>query len=185
MKRVRGYWLDFTIVTLAITAFAMGILHRPVHPASLAVSAAHSGGLAPHEFSNRLDGNTAFSVDVVSSDHSSKTFGGTGTAAFSTRKGDEVTVTGWAVDSVAQAPASAVMLQVGPGERIVAQYGASRPDVARVLGVPTYVNSGFVALIPTTKLRVGRHDLSLLIFDAKTRGYYLEKNRVLLSLRSH
>jgi len=91
-------------------------------------------------------------------------------------------VVGWAVDEAELEPASGVTLAVGRNEKVNAQYGISRPDVAWAYGVRAYVNSGFKALVPTASLRTGRYDLSLRIFDAKTRRYYLEKTGIVLSI---
>lgn len=182
MTRIRRYWLDSAIVVLIFVALFIGITHRASRFISSTVDSETGAMPTSPMLSPYVQRRALFSVDTVAAGPVSKTYGGMGRVMFSARKGDVVSITGWAVDPAAQGPASAVIFQVGRSERINAQYGNIRPDVARVLGVPGYASSGFSALIPTAHLKTGRQDVSLIIVDAKRTGDFVERDQVELHL---
>jgi hypothetical protein len=83
----------------------------------------------------------------------------------------DLTVTGWAVDSVAKQPASKVFLDLD-GKRYPTQYGVARPDVAAVLKEPAYARSGFTATIPGA-IGDGEHQLTIYTVNSEGGSYYV------------
>ena len=62
----------------------------------------------------------------------------------------ELSVGGWAVDSVAGAPAKEVVIATGDRAVATVPIGVNRPDVAAALHAPAAANSGFEAAVTTT-----------------------------------
>jgi hypothetical protein len=93
-------------------------------------------------------------------------------------------VGGWAVDDKADAPGSGVRIYLDNGTPINAQYGISRPDVAKVLRDARLTLSGFEALVPTTGLTQGQHELSFQIVNAAGTGTYALPKRIQFTIRA-
>ncbi len=74
-----------------------------------------------------------------------------------------VRVRGWAVDEMARRPAGGVLVVLDGAQRIRAEYGGNRADVAKALGNANYGASGFSATIDRARLTPGRHSLAIAI----------------------
>ncbi len=85
-------------------------------------------------------------------------------------RSDSVTVTGWAVDSVAKQPASRVYLDLD-GKTYPVQYGIARNDVTIVFKEPAYLHSGFTGTV-TGLLGDRDHHLALKIVNSGKSAYY-------------
>jgi hypothetical protein len=85
---------------------------------------------------------------------------------------ENMTVSGWAVDSPNVQLAAAVWIDID-GKLYQARYGISRPDVAAALKVPAYAPSGFEAMIPASDISSGLHRLTLKIVNHDGSGYYV------------
>ncbi|HEY8599991.1 MAG TPA: hypothetical protein VIL85_16255 [Thermomicrobiales bacterium] len=80
-------------------------------------------------------------------------------------------LTGWAVDSAAASPATAVYILIDNRFTYRVTYGLKRPDVAAELKLPAAVNVGFVAILPEGLLTPGPHTLTVRIIGADRRAY--------------
>lgn len=96
--------------------------------------------------------------------------------------GQSVTIEGWAVDSDAQAPASAVDILVDGDRDIRAAYGVARPDVSGTLGNPAYLRTGFTITIPWYTLSPGAHVLTIRVVSTDNRGYYRQQQRLQIEI---
>ncbi len=86
--------------------------------------------------------------------------------------GQPMVLAGWAVDSRTHLPAAGVTVSVDGSRAIRATYGSPRPDVARALGKPASKKSGYVLIVPASKLRVGPHVLSFKVLNKGNSGYH-------------
>jgi hypothetical protein len=81
-------------------------------------------------------------------------------------------IRGWAADGSVGKRAGGAYVEIG--ERLFkARYGLERPDVARNLGNPELLPTGFEARIPPTTLKKGRCDLKLVILTHDCAAYFL------------
>ena len=83
-----------------------------------------------------------------------------------------LSLSGWAIDRAAGAPARTVYLSIDDRQMLPAEYGDDRPDVAALLGDAAYRRSAFRATIPINVLPVGSHRLRLGILAADGISYY-------------
>ena len=88
-------------------------------------------------------------------------------------RGDQLLVSGWAVDAAGGTTAAAVHLWLDdlPTSSSVL-YGLARSDVAAALGNPEFTACGFNALISTASMPAGMHELALLVLDRAGRCMY-------------
>ncbi len=93
-------------------------------------------------------------------------------------------VGGWAVDDKADAPGSGVRVYLDSSAPTNAQYGISRPDVAKVLHDERLMLSGFEAMIPTAGLAPGQHELTFQVVNAAGTGTYALPKRIQFTIRS-
>lgn len=138
--------------------------------------AKRSGLSATHSFSlltrlSTLSAKTRFSIDAVTI--GKRTLIVTGVQPkIVIAAGTPVSVRGWAVDDGAGAPAKGVNLYVDGTQRIVAEYGIKRDDVAKALHDPNLEASGFNAIVDTSDLGSGSHELTFEILRANGSGVY-------------
>jgi hypothetical protein len=83
----------------------------------------------------------------------------------------DITVSGWAVDTAARQAAGGVEVVVD-GRGFKAEYGMDRVDVSAGLNEPLYRRSGFQFVFPPKTLPPGAHSVSLRIITANLDGYY-------------
>ncbi|WP_413162339.1 hypothetical protein ACL6C3_25495 [Capilliphycus salinus ALCB114379] len=85
-------------------------------------------------------------------------------------KNDQVELRGWAVLPEKQKPADAVYLSYGDENQLIAvgKVNQNRSDVAEVLSVFEYSNSGWFIRVPTTVLPLGNTVLKVWAYDAET-----------------
>lgn len=81
-----------------------------------------------------------------------------------------LSITGWAIDSGADAPAEGVYLEID-GEAYPAFYGVVREGLARRFG-PEFREAGFARTIAGGEIAPGEHELSLLIVGGDGQSYY-------------
>jgi 2-polyprenyl-3-methyl-5-hydroxy-6-metoxy-1,4-benzoquinol methylase len=82
-----------------------------------------------------------------------------------------LTLSGWAVDPLAQRGAAAVILTVDE-HRFLFGGGHPRPDVATHFGVPSYGDAGFTDSILTQTLGLGRHTLRFRVLSFEGTSYF-------------
>jgi hypothetical protein len=80
-------------------------------------------------------------------------------------------VEGWAVDEPAQSTGTGVDVRVD-GALFPSIYGLERQDVGAHFSRPAYLQSGFVAAVPSRGLGRGRHGLALRVAAADGRCAY-------------
>jgi hypothetical protein len=83
----------------------------------------------------------------------------------------DVTITGWAVDMLAKAPARDVDVIVG-GKAFPTFYGLVRQDVSRALNLPRDQYVGFTTRIPRRDLPSGLTKLSIRVVAASSDCFY-------------
>lgn len=98
-------------------------------------------------------------------------------------QGQSLDIDGWAVDTSAMAPASALYVSVDDARDIRVEYGSARPDVAQALESAAYLRSGFRATIPSDALPVGRHTVMLKVVTADGHAYYEPAERLIVDVR--
>jgi hypothetical protein len=169
----------------AVSAFGVsvgfGVLSALVVLAVALRSPVNSG--AP---SNQLESQaaTAFSLDTVRIDGRARTV-----ASEPAPHGVEIAATsvlsfeGWAVDKPALAAAGGTFAQIDDGSRVTCVYGASRPDVAKVLGSDSFEPSGFACNIEPGVVAKGRHSVSIGIVSADRTHFYLERHQLEVTVR--
>jgi hypothetical protein len=95
-----------------------------------------------------------------------------------------LTVSGWAVDPQARAPAAAVILRVDGGrQEFRAEYGSLREDVARHFGIPGYARSGFRSSIALDQIGTGEHRLQISVVSNDGRTSQLSSQTIQLDVR--
>ena len=85
-------------------------------------------------------------------------------------RNDRVELSGWAILPEKQKPADAVYLSYGDENQLIAvgKVNQNRSDVAEVLSVFEYSNSGWFIRVPTTVLPLGNTVLKVWAYDAET-----------------
>jgi hypothetical protein len=81
-----------------------------------------------------------------------------------------ISISGWAIDRQASAPADGVEIVIDQVPQPAA-YGYERTDVAAFYQRPAYLNCGFKAQIPPTALSIGQHTLSIRVISANGKHY--------------
>lgn len=85
--------------------------------------------------------------------------------------GDKVEIAGNYVDAV-NADAAAGVLVLIDGNAYVTIYGGERPDIAKALNNPKYLQSQFYVSIPTAEIGVGQHEVKVRVIASDRSGYY-------------
>jgi hypothetical protein len=83
-----------------------------------------------------------------------------------------VGVTGWAVDDQASAPARTVFIDIDGRPFQEAVYGDDSPAAVSALGSDRYSRCGFDAILDTTVLSVGPHQLTVRVVSSDGRRLY-------------
>ena len=85
---------------------------------------------------------------------------------------DRIAVVGWAIDDQAAAPARTVFIDVDGAAFEQAVYGDDSPQAVAVLGSPSYDRCGFDAILDTTRLSPGAHQLTVRVVSADGTRLY-------------
>lgn len=85
---------------------------------------------------------------------------------------DRVAVVGWAVDDQASAPAKTVFIDVDGAPFQQAVYGDDSPLAVAAMGSTRYASCGFDAILDTTRLAPGPHQLTVRVVSADGRRLY-------------
>jgi hypothetical protein len=83
-----------------------------------------------------------------------------------------VGVVGWAIDPVAGAPARTVFIYVDGQPFQEAVYGDDSPAAVTALGSDRYARCGFDAILDTTGLTTGPHELTVRVVSADGTRLY-------------
>jgi hypothetical protein len=75
--------------------------------------------------------------------------------------GQRLLLEGWAYDSNAKAPGSALIVVVDGTKAFRAQYGMPRPDVSNYFKEASYTQTGYRAVIPFAALSGGPHTIEI------------------------
>jgi hypothetical protein len=86
--------------------------------------------------------------------------------------GGTITITGWAVDTIAGKGAGGVIVVVDDATTFQAAYGIDRPDVAATLKNDAYRQCGFSATVPSVRRSPGGQTISIKMIAADLRSYY-------------
>lgn len=84
--------------------------------------------------------------------------------------GPQITISGWAIDRQASAPADGVEIVID-GVPLPAAYGYQRSDVSAFFQRSVYLETGFKAQIPPSALPLGPHTLAIRVISANTKHY--------------
>ncbi len=88
-------------------------------------------------------------------------------------RGDELLVSGWAIDAKAGTAAGTVRLLLDElPTSILVQYGLARSDVAAAFDNPEFTTCGFNTVISMASMPAGMHELALLVEDRSGRFTY-------------
>ena len=87
------------------------------------------------------------------------------------RSGEDVVVSGWAIDAPAAALAGGVEIVID-GHAFKLPYFLTRADVAAAKRNEAYTDCGFLAVVPRELLPNGSHTVSLRIVSADRKTYY-------------
>jgi hypothetical protein len=85
--------------------------------------------------------------------------------------GETFEIAGNYVDAVNGEAAAGVIVLIDDTPFVTA-YGGPRPDIAKALNNPKYLNSMFYAKIPTHSLGKGFHELKIRVVASDRSGYY-------------
>jgi hypothetical protein len=85
---------------------------------------------------------------------------------------DRVAVVGWAIDDIAAAPAKTVFIDVDGSAFQQAVYGDDSPQAVTELGSAAYDRCGFDAILDTTRLSPGAHQLTVRVVSADGTRLY-------------
>jgi hypothetical protein len=173
---VRRFWVE--IVASAVAALVMiGILTRLPIPRSAPPATAASPLAA-------LDGLGRYSIDAATIGRKTVVLHWHPQPRLALSRGEAIAFSGWAVDPVTRAPASAVVAVVDGGPSYTAVTGIRRSDVAAALGAAAFAASGFAVMIPGCALEPGRHTIAFRFVASDGRGYYRSGDFVDLDVQS-
>jgi hypothetical protein len=85
---------------------------------------------------------------------------------------DRVAVVGWAIDDTAAAPARTVFIDIDGAPFQQAIYGDDSPQAVAALGSSGYDRCGFDAILDTTRLVPGAHQLTVRVVSADATRLY-------------
>lgn len=85
--------------------------------------------------------------------------------------GNTISVTGNYADASKGVPAAGVLVMID-NKPFATRYGAPRPDIAKTLGNPKYLNIQFTAEIPAAAVGKGVHALKIRAIAADESGYF-------------
>ena len=114
----------------------------------------------------RADGSTGHNVDWVN-----RVFQPYASNEVRAAAAQGLRVEGWAVDSLANAPASGVEIVVD-GVAYEARYGLERRDVSEYFDRPAYIPSGFALDLPAALFAEGAHDLRIRVISAPRDSFW-------------
>ncbi len=182
-KLVGKYWLELTIGAVAIVTLLVGIIISRSGGGGGAASAPAPAapGVAVVEGQSAsavLKGPTGFSLDSLAYGKTDRVIVAEKQHVVSMRKGESLTIRGWAFDGPNEAAASSVVAQVDNVARATQTGLTERPDVAKVYNNPKYDHSGYAIVIPAELLPVGTHDITMLVGDSEMTGFYVEKDHL-------
>jgi len=87
--------------------------------------------------------------------------------------GEEVEITGWAIDKRNEGPAGAVFISIDNDMNIPTIYGLERPDVSAAYNNKDLRCSGFRAAFSSSILAPGLHNATLKVITEGKDGYYM------------
>jgi hypothetical protein len=185
-KLLVKYWLEASIGLVALVTLIVGIAVSQSGHSSPAGSVAQSAPQLPgNQVSRLLPGTTTYSLDSMAYGKVDRVVTSEKVHHPILQDGDSLTIRGWAVDSPHSAAASSVVVQVDSITRVSQGTLYERPDVPKVMKNSNYLNSGYSIIIPASVLPLGRHTLSILVGDAAQTGYYLEPDRLTVTVLKH
>ena len=85
---------------------------------------------------------------------------------------NRIAVVGWAIDDMAEAPARTVFIDVDGAAFQQAVYGDDSPQAVATLGNSSYDRCGFDAVLDTTHLSLGAHQLTVRVVSADGSRLY-------------
>ena len=151
-------------------------------PSEAATATPPAIGLAQAAKLTNLNQPTSYSLDVVSGVTVPLIKGSIGVPVGTSI----ISVGGWAVDKINNAPAKGVVIVLNDKPISIAAYGNARPDVATALGNAAFTNVGFNGTLDANLLRPGVNQLTLWIVSSTGGGYYVSKNYPIeMTQRSH
>jgi hypothetical protein len=123
------------------------------------------GGVARTRNLPRLPGGTSWNIETIGQNNVGQS------KSFDVPLQEEFSVTGWAVDEQAKAPAGGVEIVID-GTPCAAQYGSARRDVVTSLGVLSYVNSGYSLELLGPQFTPGTHSLFVRVLNHDRKAYW-------------
>jgi hypothetical protein len=173
---VRRFWVEI-VASAAAVLVMIAILTRLPIPRSAPPAPAASALAA-------LEGTGRYSIDTATIGRKTVVLHWPPQPKLAPARGEAVAFSGWAVDTVTRAPASAVVAVVDGGPSYTAVTGIRRSDVAEALGVAAFAPSGFAVTIPGCALSPGRHTIVFRFVASDGRGYYRSSDFVDIDVQS-
>ncbi len=182
---LRTYWVEGLIVATLVVAATIGLTvsakNAPFASQPTFALPAKASPVTSLENIQPRHEEPFVSLDAVSVN--GKLVPGNAVKRLSVQRNDRLSVSGWAADRVAGAPANAIFLGVGSQKPIALQYGGNRPDVAQALGNPGLVRTGYVGKVPPGYLTPGDLPLTFLVVDSSGLTYDTVPSPVSLAVR--
>jgi hypothetical protein len=94
-----------------------------------------------------------------------------------------ITISGWALDSLAHKAAFGVFVTIDGKNDVLASGRHDRPDVAALFKSPDYRSSGFSVTILADRLTKGKHNLSSKILKENRKEYFECWQKIELEVR--
>jgi len=171
---VSRYWLDVAFGLVARTMLGVALFEKSPAPAP-------GGTFEPDSVVGRslarASGKGNLMLDSLAIGGSPAPFPRGAQPVARVKRGQDVVITGWAVDTTASSAAGGLLAQIDGADRVAASYGVARSDVARAARISD-VGTGFVLTIPARLLAHGRHSISLLMLNRASTGFYWYPDRL-------
>jgi hypothetical protein len=161
---VRRFWVEIVASAAAALVMIAILTKLPIPRSAPPATAASPLGA--------LDGLGRYSIDTATIGRRTIVLHWHPQPKLAPARGESIAFSGWAVDPVTRAPASAVVAVVDGGPSYTAVTGIRRSDVAAALGASAYAPSGFAVTIPGCRLGPGRHTIAFRFVASDGRGYY-------------
>ncbi len=98
-------------------------------------------------------------------------------------EGSELSIRGWAVDSINKQLAAGVYLSIDGQTHIETRYGIPKPKIAERFKLKQYLKCGFALSIPVEKIGKGVHSIGIKVVSADKKNYYYPSKRILVDVK--
>ncbi len=132
---------------------------------------------------HRIQGDTAFSIDSIRQRPLPGTVIADRPPSVTLQSGREAVIEGWAVDSIDRVASRAIFATLDAIPVSGCAIVRVRPDVAKVYGQQSYLNSGFTCTLPGSRLAPGAHVIGLDVLVARNDAFIHVTNPTIVRAR--